>query len=171
MKHLFLVAIIIGLGILVKAQQTQFEVSSDGTNKVLKGLVSREMLEKDSAFKWFHQNQAGYTPNTETVSILKAKGPQIQFIVFGGTWCEDTQSLLPKFYSLLDAASFPPDQVSVIMVDRHKKSINQLPEDMHLASTPNFIILKGGKEIGRVVEYGKNGQWDREIGEIISTKF
>jgi len=171
MKHLFLVAIIIGLGILVKAQQTQFEVSSDGTNKVLKGLVSREMLEKDSAFKWFHQNQAGYTPNTETVSILKAKGPQVQFIVFGGTWCEDTQTLLPKFYSLLDAASFPPDQLSVIMVDHHRKSINQLPEDMHLASTPTFIILKGGKEIGRVVEFGKNGQWDREIGEIISTKF
>ena len=57
------------------------------------------------------------------------------------------------------------------MVDHHKKSVNHLPEDMHLTSTPTFIVLKGGKEIGRVVEYGKNGQWDREIGEIISTKF
>ena len=111
MKHLFLVAIIIGLGILTKAQ-TEYEVSSDGTNKILKGLVSRDLLENDTAFKWFHQNQAGYTPNAETVSVLKAKGPQVQFIVFGGTWCEDTQNLLPKFYSLLDAASIPSDQVS-----------------------------------------------------------
>jgi thiol-disulfide isomerase/thioredoxin len=170
MKHLFLVALIIGLGILTKAQ-TEYEVSSDGTNKILKGLVSRHLLETDTAFKWFHQNQAGYTPNVETVSVLKAKGPQVQFIVFGGTWCEDTQNLLPKFYSLLDAASISSDQASVIMVDHHKKSVNQLPEDMHLTSTPTFIILKGGKEIGRVVEYGKTGQWDKEIGEIISTKF
>ena len=170
MKHLFLVAIIIGLGILTKAQK-EYEVSNDGTSKILKGLVSRHLLETDTAFKWFHQNQAGYTPDAETVSVLKAKGSQVQFIVFGGTWCEDTQNLLPKFYSLLDAASFPADQVSVIMVDHHKKSIDHLPEDMHLTSTPTFILLKGGKEIGRIVEYGKNGQWDKEIGEMISTKF
>ncbi|HXB91179.1 MAG TPA: thioredoxin family protein [Puia sp.] len=167
MKHLFLVAIIVGLGILTKAQ-TEYEVSSDGTGKILKGLITRDMLEKDTAFKWFHEKQAGYTPNTETVSVLKAKGPQVQFVVFGGTWCEDTQNLLPKFYSLMDAASFPSDQVRVIMVDRHKKSVNHLPEDMHLASTPTFIVLKDGKEIGRVVEYGKSGQWDKEIGDIVS---
>jgi thiol-disulfide isomerase/thioredoxin len=166
MKHIFLIALIIGLGILTKAQ-TEYEVSNDGTNKILKGLVSRHLLESDTAFKWFQENQAGYTPDAETVAVLKAKGPQVQFIVFGGTWCEDTQNLLPKFYSLLDAASFPADQVSVIMVDHHKKSINHLPEDMHLISTPTFIVLKGGKEIGRVVEYGKNRQWDKEIGEIV----
>lgn len=170
MKHLFLIAIIIGLGILTKAQ-SEYEISSDGTNKILKGLVSRDMLEKDTAFKWFHQNQAGYTPNTETVSVLRAKGPQVQFIVFGGTWCDDTKYLLPKFYSLLDAASFTGDQVTLIMVDHHKRSVDHLPEDMHLTSTPTFIVMKGGKEMGRVVEYGKNGQWEREIGEIVSTKF
>jgi thiol-disulfide isomerase/thioredoxin len=170
MKHIFLIAIIIGLGILVKAQK-EYDVSGNGTNKVLRGHITRSMLENDTSFKWFHQNQAGYTPNSETVSVLKAKGPQVQFLVFGGTWCEDTQNLLPKFYSLLDAASFPPDQINLVMVDRHRKSVNQLPEDMHLTSTPTFIVLKGGKEIGRVVEYGKNGQWDKEIGDIISTKF
>jgi thiol-disulfide isomerase/thioredoxin len=92
-------------------------------------------------------------------------------MVFGGTWCEDTQALLPKFYLLLDAASITNDQVSVIMVDRHKKSLGHLPEDMHLTNTPTFILLKGGKEMGRVVEYGQNGQWEKEIGDIVSTRF
>ncbi|HEY4290049.1 MAG TPA: thioredoxin family protein [Puia sp.] len=170
MKHLFLIAIIIGVGILTKAQ-SEYEVSTDGPNKLLKGLISRDMLENDTAFRWFHQNQTGYTPNTETVAVLKAKGPQLQFMVFGGTWCEDTQTLLPKFYLLMDAASITNDQVSVVMVDRHKKAIGHLPEDMHLVSTPTFIVLKGGKEVGRVVEYGKNGQWEKEIGEIVATKF
>lgn len=170
MKHLFLIIIIIGLGILTKAQ-TEYEVSTDGSGKILKGLISRDMLEKDTAFRWFRENQAGYTPDPETVSVLRAKGPQLQFVVFGGTWCEDTQNLLPKFYSLLDAASISGDQITLIGVDRQKRSVNHLPEDMHLTSTPTFIILKGGKEIGRVVEYGKNRQWDKEIGEIVSTKF
>ena len=34
-----------------------------------------------------------------------------------------------------------------------------------------FIVMKGGKEVGRVIEYGKNGRWDKEIGEIVATKF
>ncbi len=170
MKHIFLIAIIVGLGFLSRAQKG-YEVSSDGTNKILKGLISRDMLENDTAFKWFHANQTGYTPDVETVSVLKAKGSQVQFVVFGGTWCEDTQALLPKFFLLLDAASIPGDQVQVIGVDHQKKSIDHFPEDMHLTNTPTFIILKGGKEVGRVVEYGKTGQWDKEIGQIVATKF
>jgi hypothetical protein len=170
MKHIFLVALIVGLGFLTRAQKG-YEVSNDGTNKILKGLISRDMLENDTAFKWFHRNQIGYTPDAETVSVLKAKRPEVQFIVFGGTWCEDTQNLLPKFYVLLDAAAIPDDQVQVIGVDHQKKSIDHLPEDMHLTNTPTFIVMKGGKEVGRVTEYGKNGQWDKEIGEIVATKF
>jgi hypothetical protein len=170
MKHIFLVALIVGLGFLTRAQKG-YEVSNDGTNKILKGLISRDMLENDTAFKWFHQNQVGYTPDAETVSVLKAKRPEVQFIVFGGTWCEDTQNLLPKFYALLDAAPIPDDQVQVIGVDHQKKSIDHLPEDMHLTNTPTFIVMKAGKEVGRVIEYGRNGRWDKEIGEIVATKF
>jgi len=35
---------------------------------------------------------------------------------------------------------------------------------------PTIIVLKDGKEIGRVVEYGKTGMFDKELGEIISGK-
>jgi hypothetical protein len=31
-------------------------------------------------------------------------------------------------------------------------------------------VLKQGKEIGRVVEYGKTGMFDRELGEIVAAK-
>jgi thiol-disulfide isomerase/thioredoxin len=173
MKHIFLVLLIIGIGILTHAQ-TEYEVSTDttyGPSKMLKGKVKREMLENDTAFKWFHENLAGYTPNTETVSILKAKGGQVHFLVFGGTWCGDTQELLPKFFALTDAADYTADQITFIAVDRHKKSLDHLPEDMHLTNTPTFIVLKGGKEVGRVLEHGKNGQWEREIAEIVTTNF
>jgi thiol-disulfide isomerase/thioredoxin len=169
MKHIFLIAIIIGLGILTRAQA--YEVSNDGSNKILKGLISRDMLEGDTAFKWFHENQSGYAPDAEETAVLKAKGPQVQFLVFGGTWCDDTKYILPKFFSLLDAASFPRDQVTLIGVDLDKKTTNHLSESMHITSIPTFIILKDGQEVGRVVGSGKNGRWDKDLSDIIAAKF
>jgi thiol-disulfide isomerase/thioredoxin len=168
-KHIFLIAIIIGLGILTRAQT--YEVSNDGNNKILKGLISRDMLEGDTAFKWFHENQSGYTPDTEETAVLKAKGPQVQLLVFGGTWCDNTKYILPKFFSLLDAGSFPRDQVTLVGVDRNKKTANHLSELMHITSLPTFIVLKNGQEVGRVAVNDRNGGWDKEISDIIAAKF
>jgi hypothetical protein len=92
MKHVLLVVVIIGLGILTRAQK-EYEVSTDSLGKMLKGLISRDMLENDTAFRWFHANQAGYAPDAETVAILKAKGPALRFVVFGGTISRTRQHL------------------------------------------------------------------------------
>ena len=169
MKHVLLVAFIIGFGLLTSAQKG-YEVSIDSSGKMLKGVITRDILENDTAFHWFHDNQSGFTPDAETVAILKAKGSTLRFVVFGGTWCDDTQNLLPKFFLLMDAAGIGNDQLTIIAVDRKKKSTNHLPEEMHLTNTPTFVVLKQDKELGRVVEYGKSGQWEKEIGEIVSTK-
>jgi len=29
--------------------------------------------------------------------------------------------------------------------------------------------MKNGKELGRVVEYGKTGKWDKELADIINS--
>jgi hypothetical protein len=36
---------------------------------------------------------------------------------------------------------------------------------------PTFIVIKDGKEVGRVVEYGKEGQLDKELGHIVAAAF
>jgi thiol-disulfide isomerase/thioredoxin len=170
MKHLLLVVLIIGAGICTYAQ-SDFVVGTDGGSKMLKGVVKRDLLENDTAFAWFHANQTGYTPSTDAVSLLRAKGGSARFLVLGGTWCGDTQALLPKFYLLMDAAGIGGDQLTFVAVDRQKHALNSLPEDMHLAHTPTFVVLKGGKEVGRVVEWGKNGQWESELAEIVEKNF
>jgi hypothetical protein len=53
-------------------------------------------------------------------------------------------------------------------VDRSKKTIQHLSEAFNILNVPTIIVLKDGKEIGRVVEYGKTGMFDKELGEIIS---
>jgi thiol-disulfide isomerase/thioredoxin len=155
---------------LMGFSQSQYEVTMDGPDKVLKGLLNRDIVQKDSLFKWFTANQQGYTPNADAVNAIKPNASSLHFIVFGGTWCDDTKYILPKFYSLTDAAAVPANNISLIGVDRRKKTLGNLAESLNVINVPTIIVLKDGKEIGRVVEYGKTGQWDKELGEIISAK-
>ena len=154
---------------IAAAAQSQVEVSHDGGDKILKGIFTEQMLSLDTAFKWYAQHQSGYTPPPTTVSELKEKGSKIQLIAFGGTWCDDTKHIFPKFFSILNASAFPADHVTVVGVDRNKKTIGHLAEALNVLNVPTFIVLKDGKEVGRVVEYGKTGQWDKELGEILKS--
>jgi thiol-disulfide isomerase/thioredoxin len=86
-----------------------------------------------------------------------------------GTWCEDSHYIIPKFYSLLDAAGFSTNQVTLIGVDRQKKTFSHLAEALNITNVPTIIVMKNGKELGRVVEFGKYGLFDKELGEIIGS--
>jgi hypothetical protein len=168
MKHILLVAIIIGLGILTRAE-SEYTVTSDGTHKILKGLISRDMLEKDTAFSWFVQNRCAYTPDAAVTAVLRTKAPQVQFLVFTATWNEDAQYILPRFCSLMDAAAVRADQVTLVGVDRAKKTLYHLTEDMHIMSVPTFIVLRNGKEIGRVEPKDKNSPWDKDLIGVLQS--
>lgn len=149
--------------------QSQAEISRDDKgNKVLKGIISRGEVENDTAFAWWVENLKGYTPQSQAVAELK-KNTNIQFITFMGTWCSDSKFVIPKFYSLLDAAGFPQDRVTLIGVDRSKKTLSHLTEAMNVINVPTIIVMNNGKEVGRVVEYGKYGMFDKELGEIIAS--
>jgi hypothetical protein len=39
----------------------------------------------------------------------------------------------------------------------------------NIKNVPTIIALKEGKEVGRVVEYGKTGKWDAEVAEIVKS--
>jgi len=147
------------------------EVSKDASgNKIVRGFMTQKDLATDSAFQWFATNQKGFTPQTAAVEAFKNAKDSIHILAFGGTWCDDTKYLLPKFFALADAAGFPQERITMLGVDRNKKTVNHLSEAFNVTLVPTFIVLKNGKEIGRVVEYGKYGMVDKELGEIVAGK-
>lgn len=149
----------------------QQEISRDASgNKIIRGFITRQELATDTAFKWFAENSKGFTPNAAAVASFQAAKDSVHVLVFGGTWCGDTKHILPQFYALTDAAGFPQDHITLVGVDRNKKTIQHLSEAFGVLNVPTFIVLKNGKEIGRVVEYGKYGMVDKELGEIVSKK-
>jgi thiol-disulfide isomerase/thioredoxin len=170
MRKIFIPLFLLLVTAIPALSQNQYEVLPDQTEgKLYKGIISRDLLEKDTSFKWYANGLAGYHVNTDAVDALKKNRDSIQFITFMGTWCEDSHFVIPKFFYLLDAAGFPGDRVSLIGVDRGKKTLSHLTEAMGIINVPTIIVMKNGKELGRVVEYGKSGIFDKDLAEIINS--
>ncbi|WP_121353976.1 thioredoxin family protein [Flavisolibacter nicotianae] len=149
--------------------QPAVEISRDNSGiKVLKGFISRKDLVTDTAFSWFAEGQKSFTPNPDVVKQFAAVKDSVSILIFGGTWCGDTKHLLPNFLATTDAAGLSPNRITLLGVDRNKKTLFNLAETFNIINVPTFIVLKNGKEIGRVVEYGRIGMPEKELAEVIA---
>jgi thiol-disulfide isomerase/thioredoxin len=149
---------------------SDYEVSNDAktASKVLKGLLACTDIENDTSFKWFKENMKLGQADVAAVSTFGKNGSKFQMVVFASTWCDDSQNLLPVFYRLVEKSGYPDSSITLIGVDRPKTTLYNLHNAFHITDIPTFIVMKDGKEIGRVVKYGKYGQIDKELGEIVS---
>jgi thiol-disulfide isomerase/thioredoxin len=153
------------------AAQVQYEILQDNKNsdiKILKGLINKSIIENDTAaFKWYASNQKKYQPDTAAIGNMQRTKNKVQYVLFGGTWCEDTQFILPKFFALQEKSGVPDANITFWGVDRAKKTMGNIATAFGITNVPTIIVMKDGKEIGRVVEYGKTGKWDKELASIL----
>jgi hypothetical protein len=138
----------------------------DSTKPMLTGIISRSLLEKDTAFRWMRTGYKAYKPSEKIVEEGRQQ-KEAHVLVFGGTWCEDTQFILPRFFRLADSCGISERQISLFAVDRSKQAPGGLSNAFHITLVPTFIVMHHGEEIGRVVEYGKTGNWDKELCELL----
>ena len=169
-KYLLLVILFIGAtgGLFAQAQ---YEASQDPKHpevKVVRGLVNKYLIQNDTAFKWFGPSQGYYKPDTATLNAFEKSKGKYQFVIFGGTWCEDTQFILPKFFKLQEASGIPDEAITLFGVNRAKTSLGNIAQAFNIKLVPTIIVMKDGKEIDRVVEYGKTGKWDKELAAILN---
>ena len=149
--------------------QAGFTSTIDDKNvTILNGIITKNDVANNGAFKsWYAVNQSSYKTDTTIVNALANAKDKVQFVVFGGTWCEDTQNILPKFFKLQEESGISENNISFYGVDRSKKTLGNLTTAFKITNVPTIIVMKDGKEIGRVVEYGKTGQWDKELSELL----
>lgn len=166
MKQLILSLLLMG-ALAAKAQQPYAVYTEQPGEKTYKGFITREILQADSSFTWYKSNLQGYTPQAAAVEALKRQKDSIHILAFMGTWCGDSHFIIPKFFALADAAGFSNDRITLLGVDRAKKTYSHLTDALNVTNVPTLIVYKNGKELGRVVEYGKYGMFDKELGEII----
>lgn len=172
MHKLFLVAGSILLFASCKSSKIavgkDYVIVPDDRSKIISGKINRGMLESDTAFAWFNENMKWGEAEPSAIAAFKKNASKFELVVVCGTWCHDSNNLLPKFYRLLDKAGYPESKVLLIAVDRSKKAYKHLEQKYTITNTPTFIVMQHGKEVGRVTEYGKTGDFEKELGEIIS---
>lgn len=150
--------------------QPNYKVLPDAQTKVLSGIINRQILVSDTSFKWWAESIRYGEADISAVAALKKNGAKCSFVVLCGTWCEDTQNLLPKFYRLMDAGNIPDSKITLIALDRNKTTIKNLHVKYQVKAVPTFIVFVDGKEVGRVLEHGKTGYMEKELGEIIAVQ-
>jgi thiol-disulfide isomerase/thioredoxin len=154
---------------VITMAQTNFTTTTDPNHpeqKMLLGVIEKANINADTAFKWYADSYKFYTPEAATLAVFK-QNSNLQFVLFGGTWCEDTQNILPKFFKLQEQAGIADANITFFAVDRNKKTYGHLAEALGITNVPTILVYKDGKEIGRVVEYGKTGKWDVELANAI----
>ena len=170
MRRTLCVAALLLLFTLPSLSQAQYEISQDPKHpevKVLRGIINKYLLQNDSSFNWYNSNQKIYGPDTAVLNALERTKGKIQFVVFGGTWCEDTQFVLPRFFKLQEMSGVSDDMVSFFGVNRDKRSLGNIAAAFGITNVPTIIAMKDGRELGRIVEYGKTGKWDKELAELL----
>jgi len=135
---------------------------------IVNGIISKYILINDTTYlKWYGPNQSGYNPDTALLNAMERSKGKLQFVLFGGTWCDDTRFILPKFFKLQERSGVQDKDIAFFAVNRQKKTLGNVTEVFKILNVPTIIVMKDGKEIGRVVEYGKTGAWDKDLAEII----
>jgi thiol-disulfide isomerase/thioredoxin len=152
----------------INAQTPYTNTMNEKKETILNGIITKYAIANNEALKtWYGTNQASYKPDAAVLAAMEAAKGKVQFVVFGGTWCEDTQFILPRFFKLQEQAGIADNSISFYGVDRAKKTLGNLNDAFKITNVPTIIVMKDGKEVGRVVEYGKTGKWDEELAEIV----
>jgi thiol-disulfide isomerase/thioredoxin len=152
--------------------QVEYEITKDPENmeaKIYRGTINKFLIQNDTLFKkWYTPNYNAYSPDTTVLDgFARGNAQQLQFVVFGGTWCEDSQFILPRFFKLLEMSGVPDNNITFFGVNRDKKALGHIAEAFGIINVPTIIVMKNGVELGRVVEYGKTGKWDAELAMIV----
>lgn len=120
---------------------------------ILLGEITADSLRNDTACKWF-SHPPPYTPCEAYTGKLAAVADKLFVKIYCGNWCEDTQRELPRFMKVVSATGI---KYSLYFLDRNKQSSSGDEKPDSVLFLPTFILLKDGKEIGRVVESAPYG--------------
>lgn len=154
-------------GNILRAQAQYIVLTERPNEKTFKGIISRQILENDTSFHWYEEAQKIYTPPPAVVDALQNNKDSVQLLIFMGTWCEDSHFVIPRLFKLTKAAGFSDDNITLIGVDRKKLTLSHLSEALGITNVPTIIVMKKGKEMGRVVEYGTSGSFDKDLQKIL----
>ena len=115
MRFVFLFSLLLLTGSAIFAQ-SEYAISPDPKDPkvlVFKGVLSRQVLQNEPSFSWYTSGVDSYKPHAKLLAALERPDSTLHFLIFGGTWCDDTQFILPRFLKALQTANFPDSAIKI----------------------------------------------------------
>ncbi len=150
-----------------QAHQTKTTIVQKG---MLLGEFEKEDLQQTPFSRWFQPQYDNYTPDSESMEIIKKNIGDYEIKLFMGTWCGDSRRETPKFLKILDEAGYDYDHLEMYAVDRSKTTPTKAEVDLNIHRVPTMIFYKDGKEVNRFVEYPQGLSLEEDMARILSDK-
>jgi hypothetical protein len=170
MKVVFILLFNIILIQSIMAQTENFKTIPDPKEKgsnMLVGQISINDIKAEPTCGWFNRAYNKYNTDSATIALLKKVLNNYTLIVAAGTWCEDTQILLPALYKVLDSCAYNTTSIELLAMNRNKHALNIEHLLLKIEFLPTIIIRKGPREVGRIVESLKKESIEKELLSII----
>lgn len=136
-----------------QTQQGDFETlkGKNDSDIVYRGALTFEDISHVPAFH-FEEAAAKYKPKARAIKVLSEALSNYELLVFLGTWCPDSHIMIPELFKVLQSVNYPVEKVSLHGLDRDKLDKDGIPTNYNITFVPTVIVLKDGKEIGRITE-------------------
>lgn len=134
---------------------------------VVTGTFDRSLFESDSSMNvWYRTRYDQYSVDTTFIPLIRNASNDIHYVIILGTWCGDSKREIPHLMKIFDAASVTQQRMTFYGVDRAKKSGSGIEEKYSVDRVPTIIVMKGKREIGRIVEMPVESL-EYDLGEIL----
>lgn len=131
----------------------QIAIDESRGQPMLLGLCDRRGFEHPNFKGWFQAGYTGYEVDWESLAPVQDRAQAVEMTVFMGTWCGDSRREVPRLYKILDTLDYEYSNLTLINVDRNKKSPGGEEAGRDIHHVPTIICFRDGREIGRIVEY------------------
>ncbi len=91
-------------------------------------------------------------PDAAAVKTLQSVQGETKIVAFFGTWCLICKKHLPAFLKTIETVNNPKISVEYYGVTEDHLEPRSALERYQVSATPSFVVLQGGKEIGRITE-------------------
>ena len=152
LQFLLLVATLFTASSQLMAQDYVREMDAQTGHPLLHGQITFADLLDESTCDWLGRGASAYRGNENAIEGIKQLQGNYRFVLFVGTWCEDTQIMLPQFLSVMRQAGIPNSAITLYGVNRSKKALNQEEVRFNISRVPTIIVLHQNREIGRITE-------------------
>jgi thiol-disulfide isomerase/thioredoxin len=134
--------------------QTFNQVITDTTiqKEVLIGYCDRQGLMGSVFGTYYQQEYALYEPDPEILLQIGAELNDYSITIVMGSWCDDSQEQVPRFFKIIDALNYDEKKITLIGVDRKKNPRFVDIQSLAIELVPTFIFYKDNAEAGRIVE-------------------